>query len=159
MNTQELYNYLHQTFEYKNGELYYKIQSGPQGRVGQKAGTARSNGYYQLCIKYKRYLTHRLIFLYHKKYLPEFIDHIDQNKSNNKIENLREVTQSQNSRNTRFKGNQSNYRGVYPSGNKYRARVRLNKKIIDLGTFLTAELAYQAYCEFVKTNFPIHCLE
>jgi hypothetical protein len=65
------------------------------------AGTHRSDGYLNVMVDGKFYRAHRLIFLYHFGYLPENdIDHIDRCKTNNKIENLREVSHTCNARNS-----------------------------------------------------------
>jgi hypothetical protein len=161
MNEQELYNYLHQTFEYRDGEFYYKKQSGPIGKINQMAGCLHRTGYKNIQIKRRQYPAHRLIFLYHNGYLPKTIDHVDRNKSNNKIENLREVTGSENALNTKkYKTNTSGYKGVSWSKNakKWAAQIVVNKKRIYLGLHDTAELAYEAYCNYCKNNLKIYCL-
>jgi hypothetical protein len=162
METPELYNYLHETFQYQDGELYYKKSPNFRIVLGQKAGGTNSNGYIIIEIKQKSYKAHRLIFLYHNGYLPEFIDHIDQNKQNNNIENLREVTKSENKYNTKkYKTNTSGYKGVsyHKASKKWAACIRINKKDIWLGLFETRELAYDAYCKSAKENLTIYCLE
>jgi hypothetical protein len=112
-------------------------------------------------INQKAHLAHRLVFLYHRGYLPEFIDHIDQNKLNNKIENLREITNSENQHNKGLnRNNSSGYKGVSWKRNhkKWRAGVQVNKKEIHLGYYDTPEEAYKAYCNYVQNNLTIYCL-
>jgi hypothetical protein len=95
--------YLKELFEYKDGELYWK-KINPYAhniKIGSIAGCLEKNSYKRTRIKNKAYLNHRLIFLIFYGYLPKFIDHIDGNPSNNKIENLREVTHSQNIQNSK----------------------------------------------------------
>ncbi len=155
METQELYNYLHEYFEYLNGNLHYKKQIHYSKNKGDIAGYIHSSGYWHICIKQKLYKTHRLIFLYHYKYLPKEIDHIDRNKLNNRIENLREATHSQNMLNRKkHKTNKSGYKGVswYSGNKKWKAQVCVNYKVIHLGYFETPELAYEAYCDYCKNN-------
>jgi hypothetical protein len=162
MDTKKLYDYIHENFEYKEGELYYKIRTANCIQIGQKAGGIKENRYYAIRIKGKNYFTHRLIFLYHNGHLPEFIDHIDRNKLNNNIENLREVTKSENHMNiAKYKTNKSGFKGVSWSrgAKKWQAQIQINCKKIRLGYFTTPELAYEAYCNYCKNNLTIYCLE
>jgi len=89
---------LHEKFDYCDGNLYRKT-------TGKKAGTIDSKGYSAITVNRKIYRGHRLIFLYHHGYLPEIIDHIDGNRLNNRIENLREATQTENLQNAKKRTN------------------------------------------------------
>lgn len=74
------------------------------------------------------------------------VDHIDENKQNNSLDNLRFATPSQNNRNvTKKKRKDDLPRGVYESGKKWIARIQINGKTKNLGTFDTPELASEAY--------------
>ena len=104
-------------FEYKDGELFRKVQ------VSDKIQKSASIGYlnkiqnrFILTIDKKKYYRYRLIFLYHHGYLPVIVDHIDRDSTNDRIENLREATMSQNQRNcTAKKNGTSKYLGVSKS--------------------------------------------
>ena len=124
------------TFNYKDGELYWK--SARKGiKAGDKAGYI-NNGYVQIKLNGKDYRAHRLIFLMHNGWLPEFIDHIDTNRSNNRIENLRAATKAQNGHNFGVSThNKSGYRNVYWSDkdNRWRVHLRCNGKRISCGSF------------------------
>jgi hypothetical protein len=96
--------YVQEVFKYKDGELFWKIQKGYM-KPGYKAGCSDSEGYKVLQLNQKAYKLHRIIFLYHHGYLPDEIDHIDNNKSNNLIENLREATRSNNAKNIKLRKN------------------------------------------------------
>ena len=77
-------------FDYVDGILYWKVQKANAIKIGQAAGSLdERTGYYRIHINSKMYKTHRLIFLYHHGYLPNYVDHIDNNRTNNRIENLR----------------------------------------------------------------------
>ena len=89
---EELNDYL----KYEDGFLYWKKVNSNAIKVGNIAGCFQKNGYQILMLNKKFYLVHRLVFLMFNGYMPKIIDHIDGNPSNNKIENLREATQSQN---------------------------------------------------------------
>jgi hypothetical protein len=81
------------------------------------------------------------------------VDHIDGNGLNNRKENLRMATRSQNQYNSRRRvDNPSGYKGVrsYKDTGKWQARITANKKQYHLGYFDTAEEAHKAYCEASK---------
>jgi hypothetical protein len=109
-------------------------------------------GYIRIRINKKLHLLHRVIYKY---FNPDWditfsnnnlIDHIDINPTNNKIENLRVATRSQNNRNIKKKENfSSKYKGVYWDRNKWRATIRINSKTKHLGYFDNEEDAYECY--------------
>ena len=122
------------------------------------------NGYIHISINKKYYLLHRFIYKYHnddwditdtsKK---NQIDHIDINKSNNKIENLRVLTCSQNTRNRKKMSNcSSKYIGVYKaSKNRWQSTIKINgiKKYLGLfETELEAHLVYEKKCKELMNN-------
>jgi hypothetical protein len=151
---EELYKF----FEYKEGNLYWKIKPNRRIKIGNKAGHLNSEGYVYLCINSVQYRMHRIIWAYHYGAIPNNlqIDHIDGNRTNNIIENLRLATNSQNS-NNRKRANcnsKSNILGVYwaTRERKWIAEIKPNGKVIRLGYFVnqkdaiaarkTAELQY-----------------
>jgi hypothetical protein len=143
-------------FEYRNGELFYKKSEGCM-KKGSKVGTITERGYLRTLIKRKNILVHRIVFMMHYGYLPEFLDHIDGNPLNNKIENLRPATHSQNNLNRgKHKRNTSNYKGVtwINRVKKYSARIAINGKRFFLGYFDDPQKAHEAYCEFAQQTQP-----
>lgn len=99
---------------------------------------------------------HQVIFLMHHGYIPDYIDHADGNSINNRIENLRAATQSQNMGNSRAKKtNTSGYKGVTfrKDTNKWQASVMVNGKHISLGSHPTKEKAAEAYKRGAKIYF------
>jgi len=150
--TQEL---LHQLFDYKDGELYWKVCPMPAVKVGDMAGALREEGYKTVCIMGKMYLSHRLIFVYHHGYFPEIIDHIDGNKYNHRIENLREANLSQNQWNSKKpKTNKSGYKGVcwHPASQKWLAYAKCNGKRHYLGVHANIQDAVTARQTFVENH-------
>ena len=118
---------LHQLFEYKGGKLYWKVDAAYNVKIGDVAGTTDSKGYKTTKINGKIYKVHRLIFLMHYGYLPKFVDHKDKNPSNNKIENLRDATHSENQLNSKIpKNNTSGIKGVSWNSLVKKWAVRLN---------------------------------
>lgn len=110
MITQELVRHL---FNYKDGILTWKNPTSKKFKPGDVAGWINNLGYTRVKINRKKYLIHRLIYLYHHGNLPKYIDHIDGDPLNNKVENLRECTLSQNIHNSKLcKINTSGAKGV-----------------------------------------------
>lgn len=137
---------LHELFEYRDGTLIRKVGVA----AGKIAGTLdTSTGYWRINIDKKMYRLHRMIFLYHHGHLTDGlqVDHIDMEKSNNRIENLREVTNAQNQHNTRITvTNNTGVKGVawHKAKKKYKVTVSLNSKSIHLGYFDDLEEAKAA---------------
>lgn len=138
--------------------LFYDPSTGEfmhfrrSGAVGRKA----SNGYLQISVAGKRYMAHRLAWLYVYGEWPEnLIDHINQDRTDNRIENLRAVTPKQNNENSRpNRNNRSGYRGVSvkPDG-MWQADIRHNKRTIYLGTFRCKAQAARARAAAEKLYF------
>ena len=105
---------MHKYFEYKDGDLYWKITNSNVAKAGKKAGCKQKNGYIILMLNKKFYYAHRIIYMMFNGIMPKLIDHIDRNPNNNKIENLREATQTQNTCNRTAQSNsKSGVKGVY----------------------------------------------
>jgi len=114
--------------------------------AGEIVGTIRSDKQVVICVDYEFHRAHRLAWLYMTGNWPEDqIDHIDGNRGNNKWNNLRAATASQNQANRVYEPGASGARGVHKHGNGWRAKIKLNGKIRYLGTFPTVEEAAEAY--------------
>lgn len=148
--TQELVKSL---FDYKDGFLYWKIMTCKNGikNVGDLAGgmhTYKHHNRRKIRIGKNIYFASRLIFLYHKGWLPKMVDHKDRNTENDKIENLRPATALQNTRNRRSEeGSTSKYLGVCACGKKWRAEIKSRGNEKFLGYFNKEEDAAKAYNE------------
>jgi len=94
-------------FDYVDGNLYWRKKSNKRHSIDVPAGTIDVNGYRTITLNGKKYRAHRLIWLWHGKELPKIIDHIDGNKLNNRIENLREATTANNAWNSKIKSDNS----------------------------------------------------
>ena len=114
--------------------------------------TPNAIGYCRIGIENKRYYSHRLAFLYEHGYMPKEIDHINHNRSDNSIDNLREVSRLDNSKNTSFRRGVNTYAtGVYKySKNRWRAYITVDKNRINIGTYDNPEEALMARKEADK---------
>jgi hypothetical protein len=134
---------LQQTFSYEDGNLVWKKQIGKRSFIGKIAGS-NVHGYYRIGLLNKEYLTHRLIFMFHHGYLPKEVDHIDGNKLNNRIENLRPASHSENLNNQKLRVDSiSGHKNVGWASReqKWRVRVTKNGKQKHIGYFIDRDLA------------------
>jgi hypothetical protein len=128
-------------------------------KAGEQAGYVARNGYRCIYIQSsdKIYYAHRLAFLYMTGELPkEQVDHINRVKTDNRWDNLREVSQAENNRNLSLrKDNKSGYRGVHwaKANQKWHASICVDGKSISLGYFTDAAEAGAAAEEARKRYF------
>lgn len=139
-------------YDEKIGDLFWREEHIRNGVIyGRVTGCLSLDGYRRTRIDREIHLNHRLIWLYHYGYDSENdIDHIDRNKVNNRVENLREVSRSCNIRNSvNRKDNKSGVKGVTfcNDTHKWRAHIQINKKRYHLGLFRTKEGAVKARYE------------
>ena len=129
------YNSVHNLFDYDyvNGGLIWRVDYGFYGYVGDYAAWINECGYKYIKLKDKlSYTEHRLVWLWHHKRFPvggKEIDHINRDRADNRIENLREVTHRENCENTVNRtDNTSGVRGVHFSNkdNSWHARIMTN---------------------------------
>lgn len=158
MRTDEILSqeYLQSIFDYKDGNLYWKKRKGKK-LAGDIAGT-KSHHYWQVCINYKIYRNHRLIWIYHNGTNPNYIDHINGETFDNRIENLRDCNLNQNLFNKKKnKNNSSGIKGISWSKqkNRWRARILFERKEIHIGYFSDIK---KAEFELKKARKQIHGL-
>lgn len=125
-------------YDNETGIFTWKISSNRKIKINSIAGCF-VNGYIRIVFNKKRYLAHRLAWLYTYGYMPkQQIDHINGNRSDNRICNLREANASQNQYNKKLNlNNTSGVKGVVfdKETKKWRVRITVNKKIISLGYY------------------------
>ena len=147
MLTQEQANRL---FHYLDGQLIRISLIGKKAKIGEIAGHVGKRGYKYLSVYKRKYYVHRVIWLMHYGTFPKAIDHIDGNRLNNRIENLRECSNSENLCNSKIKSNNtSGFKGIhwFKPKQKWRARLSLNKKEYHVGYFDEKEDAINAILE------------
>ena len=135
--------YAHSLFDYKDGCLYWKVQKAPHVKIGAKVGSP-AHGYKSVYVDGRNWRIHRLVFLMQYGYLPKIIDHINGNKTDNMIENLRAANDYQNAHNMKMRfDNKSGIKGVSWNSDrcKWVARVNYKCKTYQVGYFEDIELA------------------
>lgn len=143
-------DYLHSILHYDpmTGEFVWRANRGGKACAGSIAGTIKDNGYVTISVNSRRYYAHRLAWLYiHGVWPCHQLDHIDGDKTNNTIMNLREATHSQNNACRPHNVGVTGLRGVTPLRNRYIAQIKFSRKRIHLGVFDTPEEAHAAYCK------------
>ena len=157
-------DFLENTFQLSNESSSNLIWIKPtctKLKPGSMAGCLRKNLYWYVSFDKKQYLVHRIVyFMYHKINIDHIqIDHINQNKFDNSIFNLRIATHSQQQCNkTAKKNSTSNHKGVswHPPLSKWRASICVNKKRMHIGYYATelqAAVAYNTAAEKHHLNF------
>ena len=128
-------------FKYEDGKLFRRSDNKEMGIYSQK-----HHRYARIVIDGKDHKLHRIIFLYHKGYLPDIIDHINGDRYDNRIENLREANTYQNRQNSRiYSTSKSGVKNVYfdVRSNKWRVSFSINGKRKNFGIYSDLEEAKQ----------------
>jgi hypothetical protein len=138
----------------KHGLLIWKDSNRGHeaGQIAQCKGTR----YWLVSIDGVLYAVHRIIWLYVKGTVPNYIDHKNRDSWDNRWVNLREAPNMAFQRaNSKGTGNGRKHKGVYKAsfGNRWRARGFIDKKSVALGSYETAEEAHKAYVRWLKKNF------
>jgi hypothetical protein len=148
MLTQELVKEL---FDYhEDGYLIWKQdQCNGKCKKGTRAGTKipQGAGYYRVFVDGKLRKVSRIIFLWHKGYLPEgLVDHEDRNKANDRIGNLREIATQCNLRNCKVRStNKTGVTGVsFTKEGTYKAGIKVNYRNINIGYYTNMDDAVMA---------------
>jgi hypothetical protein len=146
----------------ETGIFTRKIGIGGQ-KAGAIAGKQRKDGYIDINISPKRYLAHRLAWLYiHDSWPNQMLDHINGIRNDNKISNLREVTNSENQQNKTKARKDSNSKfqcvNYKPSHKKWEAYITVNRVKKHIGHFDSPEEAHAAYLLKKKELHPIATL-
>jgi hypothetical protein len=122
-------------------------------------GSKNSAGYLLISVDSKTFVAHKLAWIISNGNIPKGlqIDHINRNRSDNRLCNLRILSNMENCHNQTFRcTNASGYTGVYwhNQSKKWRSKITVNYKHIDLGGFDTPEEASLKYIEAKKIYHP-----
>lgn len=152
------YDELIKLFKYNanTGELM-RILKNVKNKPTYISGTLTNYGYINIKINHITYMAHRLVWLYHYGKFPDkFIDHINGIHNDNRVENLRECTKQENSRNRlENANNKSGFKGVswHKASNKWQSQCEVNGKNVYLGVYKTPEEAHEVYKIYSKEVF------
>jgi hypothetical protein len=142
-------------YEPQTGRFFWKVKTARCVHIGDLAGAIERNGYRRITFGKQRFLAHRLAWLYVSGEWPlGDIDHVNGNKDDNRIENLRAATVAQNAMNKKMvKTNKVGFKGVCLVGGRYQASIKRDGKSIYLGLHDTPEAAHAAYVEKANEIF------
>ena len=152
----EFFNY-----DAETGLLTWRIRRANCIKTGDRAGYLKADGYLIVGVCWKLQLVHRVAWVhYYGAEAPKYIDHINGNRSDNRIANLRAATPKQNVQNIKkaYSTNKSSgVLGVYwHQCGKWQARIQTDGRSKSLGLFATKEEAHQAYLK-AKREFHEFC--
>ncbi|MCE9874104.1 HNH endonuclease [Hafnia paralvei] len=140
-------------YDPKSGVFIWKINRKGPVRAGMMAGRLNKRGYVVIGIDGSILAAHRVAWIMEHGFLSKnmTIDHINRDKADNRIANLRVCSLSDNSFNKpTYKNNKCGMKGVYfdesrRGDKKWKAQIYVNRKRIFLGVFLTKEEAFENY--------------
>ena len=142
------------SYDPKTGLFTWKVRTSNRVKVGDQAGVRAVNGYIHISMDNYKFPAHRVAWFYvYGEWPPQFIDHINGVRDDNRLENLRLATVSQNTTNGVLRAtNTSGYRGVSWSKEKQKwiASITKDRKQVNLGYFKTKEDAHFAYLEAAR---------
>lgn len=139
------------SYDPEAGDLIWRVRRG-KILAGSRAGRIASNGYVQISIDYHKISAHRLAWaIAYGEWPQSEIDHINGDRADNRLVNLRAATRTQNMANLgKSKRNTSGYKNVGLHRGRWRADARVNGKYVYFGKFDTPEEAHAAYVAGVE---------
>jgi len=144
-------------YDPETGEMTWRVARSNNTWAGKPVGTVDANGYARVEILTRRYLVHRLAWLYvHGRWPNSVIDHINGVGTDNRLANLREATVSQNAINATYRRKGKTLPqgvGLDRRTGRYTARLYHNRISYFLGTFETVDEARAAYLALAKEKF------
>jgi hypothetical protein len=144
-------------YDPESGIITRRIASGSRGHQGDVVGSADLHGYRTVRVRKRSYKIHRLAWLLVHGTWPEGdIDHINSNRVDNRLCNLRDVTRAVNLQNQRSAPNNKStgVLGVYADKGKFYARISIDNKSRHLGTYETVAEASKAYVSAKRLLHP-----
>ena len=143
------------------GVFRWKVTRRGSASAGVVAGCLYSTGYWCIKVNGRRHSAHRLAWLIVHGAFPAYqIDHIDCDRANNRLANLREATNAENQQNLRRARSDSitGLLGVSTHRDRFQSGIRVDRKTRYLGTFDTPEQAHAAYLDAKRKLHPMGML-
>jgi hypothetical protein len=151
-------------YDPETGHLIWRACQVQSNRLGTRAGGIVSGGYRQVYLFGKKWLEHRVAWLlYYGCWPPETIDHINGDKADNRLCNLRLASSAENNRNVQAqRARSSSFKGVWRNKKKWVSYITIDGRRLKVGSFDSAEAAAIAYDaraiehfgRFAFLNFP-----
>jgi hypothetical protein len=136
-------------YDQATGLMTWKVRKAQRIHVGDRAGRPNTTGYLQVRIDGRIHCIHRLAWLFVHGVMPKCdVDHVDRDRSNNRIGNLRLASRSENIENTlRRSTNKSGFKGVFwhKAAGRWHAAIQSKGVKTMLGSFADPEMAAKAY--------------
>lgn len=134
------------TYDPETGVFRNRVFRSSVAKIGDIAGCRHNMGYWKIRIDRHYILAHRLAWFYVHGTWPKEIDHINGDRGDSRLANLRIATHSQNMANKKcYAPNLTGFRGVHKKLNRFVAYISVNNKRVHLGSFKTPEDAHAAY--------------
>ena len=145
------------TYNPETGLFTWNVDRGGRAKKGSKAGALSHSGYVYISIDRKTVLAHRIAWMMVHGEMPDkHVDHINGDRTDNRIANLRLAVRSQNNANAKLrKDSGSGFKGVTFSKQmqKWVGQIRVNGRLIYLGSYRTPEEAHAAYLMAAEVHF------
>lgn len=147
-------------YEPDSGIFTWLVNLGKKRTQGKRAGCLRKKprdktAYREIRINRCSFAEHRLAFLYMTgSFSKELVDHVNRDGTDNRWENLRAASDSQNQANSiKPTRNTSGFKGVTKSRKRWQASIGFQGRFLRIGSFDTPEQAGQAYADKAKELF------
>lgn len=133
-------------YDPETGVFTWRVKKG-RAEAGSAAGTRHNAGYTTLKIDGVKYLRHRCVWLYEYGRWPrEEVDHVNGDRGNDTLENLRECSSAENKQNIPLHGRRpGRLLGAVLTRGRWRATIRIRGQAVCVGHFDTPEEAHKAY--------------
>lgn len=141
--------------------IFTNLVSRGAAKAGERAGSPTGHGYRRIIIAGYKYYEHHLAWYFVYDEWPDELDHVNGDRSDNRIANLRPCTRTQNCFNSQRPPGESGLKGAYLDHRnlQWYSKIQLGRKVVYLGSFNTPEEAHEAFMAAVEQchgEFAVH---